>query len=260
MIEALLHIVLWTLVVLVALVLFVLLLMALPIKYSVNASNDGNTMVVARVSWLLKIVRFTYELRDGREKSTFHVLFFRVDRPPRWWRRVKRWARRMLQGRDKPKKKPLSASPKPKSPPPAPPRTPPPSPKSDESFLDKLSDVYSSLTDERGKIIIKHAVALLGDLIKVLRPKRFDVSGVIGTGCPFNTAMVLGTYESIAGMFDIRKNVRFAGDFNTDDPLFRYNADVRGKANILRMVTLIVRFALHEPVREWLLTLWTDDF
>ncbi|MCL1878571.1 MAG: hypothetical protein FWF80_06910 [Defluviitaleaceae bacterium] len=262
MIEILLYIFVTMVCVFLALALLVFGILIAPIKYSLNASKNGKTEVVARVSWLLKIARYTYELRDGMEKSEFYVLFFRLDKPPRWWRRIKRRAHRMLQGNSKgnPKENPKGNS---KTTHEAKKKTPvkksAPPPKTDETLFDQLLEAYSGLTDGQGKIIMKHAVSLIGSLLKILKPRCFDVSGVIGTGCPFNTAMVLGLYESLAGMFDIRKNVRFAGDFNCDDFFIKYNADVRGKASILRITYPIVRFALHRSVREWLLKLWKDD-
>ncbi|MCL2357721.1 MAG: hypothetical protein FWC70_11340 [Defluviitaleaceae bacterium] len=216
--------------------LIMLAISMIPVRYSVKASNADGTAITLRVSWLLRFLQYTYEVRDGKHFADFRILFFHI-RPAS--AKTPRKKRRKRSNRVPPERK--KTAPKPSEP--------------ETSFVDKLLGAHSFLTDEKGKIIIKHGVSMLKGLWRRVRPRYFDASGVIGLGCPFNTAMVLGAYESLAGMFDIRKNVRFAGDFNADDAFIRYTAELRGRIIAPGMMIPLVRFALRKPVRNLLITL-----
>lgn len=248
-----LWVIFWIFAVLLALVLLVVVILLLPIRYRVNAANNGDEMLAARASWLFKIVRFNYEFIDGKEKWSLYVLFFKIYPKKRKKKRKKIAApKRVDESHSATQSEPEKKS----APPPAPKEKKPPEEK--KSLSDRIIEILTVLTDERGKIIIKQVVALLRKEWKILRPKYFDVSGTVGLGCPFNTAMVLGLYESVAGMLDIRRNVRFAGDFNADDTFLHYKAELRGNICMLRAAIPVIRFAMREPVKSWLIKLWSE--
>ncbi|MCL2225353.1 MAG: hypothetical protein FWB96_10355 [Defluviitaleaceae bacterium] len=221
---------LWILIVAAALVLLVLLLSAVPIKYSATAKVDNGTDVSVRVSWLFRLVRFVYENRGGVEKMDFRILFFKInldeEKPP--------------QPSEK-KAAPQNSSPDKKT------HEIPPEKK--ENVYETISNSFHVLTESKVKQIIKPVKVAIKKILKLLLPKYIDISGVMGLPCPFETGLLVGAYETVAGMFRLRDKVRFAGDFNTDVLVFRVNADIRGRFSVFQIAIPIIGLVLHKPVR-----------
>jgi hypothetical protein len=132
-------------------------------------------------------------------------------------------------------------------------------PEKKESFFKKMSNTREVLTESQGKIIIKHALTMLKKIFVVLRPKFFEISGVIGFSCPFNTAMFFGAYETLAGMFRFKNNIRLVGDFNSDDTVIRLNADIRGRVSGLRLTLPVIWFITRKPVFSLIKKMWRKD-
>jgi hypothetical protein len=213
-------IILWILAAIFAVILAIIFV---PIKYIVVADVAEKTNVYVRVSWFFRAVRFIYENNDGIEKSEFRVFFFRI-------------GKRKKKPRPQKKSSSKTISPAPQ--------------KIEEKFTkESPSKFLHVLTDSNVKTIIKPIMATAKKILRLMMPKYLDISGTVGLPCPFETGLLFGTYETLAGIFGIRNKVRFAGEFNTDVFVFNMKAKVRGKASVLRMAVPVIGLVMQKPVR-----------
>jgi hypothetical protein len=127
--------------------------------------------------------------------------------------------------------------------------------KKKESVFKTLADAYELLTDGQVKTIIKPILATFIKLIKIILPKHLYVRGVIGFTCPASTGMFFGAYSIVAEAFNLQKSVCLAGDFNTNETVFRINAKARGSVSALRIAFPIARLLLIKPVRVFILNM-----
>jgi len=105
------------------------------------------------------------------------------------------------------------------------------------------------LTYPHRKTIINLGVSALKKLLKVAKPKKFEISGVVGFDDPSHTGLFIGAYEAIAGALMVRQNVRLAGDFSAEGIVFKIDAFAKGRANMARLAWPVLWFALQKPVR-----------
>ncbi|MCL2577522.1 MAG: hypothetical protein FWE27_05670 [Defluviitaleaceae bacterium] len=227
-------IILWILLGLIAalltLILFVILLSAVPIKYKATAEINESTNISVRVSWFFWLVRFVYENHGGIEKTDFRILFFKIG----------------ARKKKNPVRSPEKTAEKISSPEKIPEKKPPPK---KESVYKSFANLRDVLTESKVKTIIKPLAEVVKKIFKLLYPKHINVSGVMGLPCPFETGLIFGVYETVAGFLNIRDKVRFAGDFNTDVFVFRANAEVRGRVSVFRIAFPVIGLVLKKPVR-----------
>lgn len=220
-----LWIILWILAAILGLILLIVALSAVPVKYVVNAKQAGKTEFSVRASWLFRFLRVEYSNFGQEEKFFVKILFFNVyslkkkQKPPRPDRKK---VRKKARKKTAPEKK-------------------------EPEVLAKAQDV---LTYGQLKTIIKLALGTAKKIAKRLRPKKFEVTGIIGFSCPYQTGMFFAAYETVAGIFPLRKNIDLTGEFNTDETVIRLDADIRGKINIFRITVPVVALLLKKPVRN----------
>lgn len=212
-----------------ALVFLVILLSAVPVKYSAKVCRDESTELFVRASWFFRLVRFVYENRGGAERMDFRVLFFKIGV------KKKKPSRKVAKAVEK---KPQAEKPL---------ERPPPQKK--EGFTKRLENARNVLTDLQLKSIIKPVLATMRKIVRRLLPKYIDVSGVVGLPCPFETGLLFGVYETVAGVFRFRDKVRLSGDFDTDVMVLRVNAEVRGRFSALSLALPVIQLILKKPVR-----------
>jgi len=242
--------------VLLALVLLVFLLSAVPIKYTVNASNNGEMVFSFRASYFFKFVRVLYEYRSGVLKTDFRILFFKIGEKKKKRRKQKSFSSSKEITANEPSVTDKSPSTDKSSSKKSSGKKPP---EKKESLYERLIKVYAVLTDGQVKTIMKLVFATIKKICKVLRPKSIDISGVVGFSCPYTTGVFLGAYEAIAGMFLLRDKIRLAGDFNADETVIRINAQVRGKISIFRMMLPIIWLATRKPIFALIIKLWRKE-
>ena len=213
----------WILLGIVALLLLIVLiaviLASLPIRYEVKVVVDDETTAAVHVSYCFRLIYLIYEYRKNAEKMTLRIVGFRK----------KLALNKPESSRKKSSKK---------------------NDKKDESeFGGILSTIQSVLTYPHRKIIIDLCISALKKMSKHLKPKKIDISGVIGFEDPAHTGWLLGMYEALAGILKIRQNVRLSGDFNVLSTVVKLDVSVKGSVNIARLSWPIVWLAVQKPIR-----------
>jgi hypothetical protein len=105
----------------------------------------------------------------------------------------------------------------------------------------------SLLTYPNLKIIMGLFYRCLKKYAKILLPKRFNLQGVVGTGDPYYTGLLLGAYEAVAGCFRFRQRVRLTGDFY--NRVCNIDLNVSGHISIAAALWPMLWLYLHKPVR-----------
>lgn len=196
-------------------------LLAVPVKYSVDSEN---TNVTVRVTYLLRLVRCTFEYREGTAKTDLRVLFFEIGKKKS---KKKQKKQPVMKGDyKKPEKEP---------------------PKIKQVLPKKPA---KSLTYAQGKTIIKLVVPVIKKILRRIKPKYIDISGTIGFPCPADTGLFFAAYESVAGIMGLRNKIRLAGEFNTDITIVKISAKIRGKINMLRITLPMLGLLLKKPIRK----------
>ena len=248
--------ILWVLLGLIALVVFVVLLiiilLAIPIRYEVRATTgeDNGNVVFVRISYLLRLVRMVYEYQDGAGQRKVKILWFtlgkkKADLKPR---------------KDKPdsndkhetktripflhtNKTTKSVEPEEETPP----------VKWHQSLKNKYINIKNSINDvltyPNRKIIIDLALSATKKLFKILRPKRFRVTGTVGFADPSTTGIFVGVCEMVVMHFDIGKYVRLGGDFDSSKTEAHLKINAKGSISLGRIVLLSIGLLLKKPVR-----------
>ena len=222
----------------VAIMLLIIILLAIPIRYDVRATTGedaGNTAFV-KVSYLLRLVRMVYEYRDGVGKFKVKVLFFTLGK-----KRKKGGTVGVVSVR---------------------PNISPRSGDSKTSGLlrfarndelppkkDFFKTINTVLTYPNRKIIIDLMLQTAKKMLKILKPKRFLVTGTVGFSDPSTTGLFVGACEAAVEYFDIRKNVQLGGNFDTSKTEARLKINVKGSVSIARMALPIIRLWLKKPIR-----------
>jgi len=206
-------------------VFFILLLLVavVPIRYSLNANESDFCL---RITWLFSFFRL---VSTGVEKSKFYVLFFPfsvdLSKPPAKAKQLKKHVKKRVE-------------------------------KHVEKRVEKIKNksvTRDVLTDTNLKRIIKPLFQAFVKILKILRPKKFRVSGVVGFPCPYETGVLFAIYEPLVSCLGIRDNLALTGDFNTDVFVFRINAKIQGSLKIWQLLTPLVTLALNKDVRKMFL-------
>jgi len=221
MIWAVLWVLMWILVGLFALFLLFLVLTIIPIKYEATVAVGDGTHALVRVSYLFRLIVFVYEYSGNTDEMYVRIAGFR---------------------------KGLNFD----------------TPKKDESKLPRekvdakgaklnlgeiIKDIGQALTSAHVKTTIRLGTTALKKMLKVLIPKKLDVSGVVGFADPAHTGWFIGFYEAVVGLFNIRQQVRFAGDFEASATVVRVDAFVQGSVSVARLAWPLIWLVLHRPVR-----------
>ena len=213
----------WILLGIVALLLSIVLIAALlaiiPVRYDAKVAVGDETTAIVRVSYFFRLIYFVYEYRKDVRKTTLRIVGFR-----------KKLAIDKSEPSTKKNKKKVY--------------------KQDESESDGIIDtIQSVLTYPHRKIIMDLCISALKKMSKHLKPKKIDISGVIGFEDPAHTGWLLGAYEALAGIFKIRQNVRLYGDFNVSSTVVKLDVFVKGSISIASVSWPFVWLAVQKPIR-----------
>ncbi|MCL2840001.1 MAG: hypothetical protein FWE05_04430 [Defluviitaleaceae bacterium] len=244
-----LQIIMWILVgiigLILILVLLVLFLCAMPIRYKVNGNIGGSADVSAKVSYLLRLVTFSYEYHDGKGISILRIAGIR-------WRKKKKKPK--LKKKEVLKQEVSQVS--------NPKRKPEPSnsnikpdikEEKPEGILQKIKNIINKiktvLTYPQGKTIIKLVYVALRKLGKLIWPKYLRISGEVGFADPSQTGLFVGAYEGIAGALGLRHAICLTGDFTAESTVVCLDIAARGSTSILRLSIPIIWLLLKKPIR-----------
>jgi hypothetical protein len=104
------------------------------------------------------------------------------------------------------------------------------------------------LTSPNLKIMIGLFMQWLVKFAKTLMPKKIKVNGIIGTGDPYYTGLLLGFYEAVAGCLRIRENVCLTADFN--QPVLSVSLAASGHMSFAELIWPTLWICLQKPMRK----------
>ena len=246
-----LKIVLWIFAVLVALVFIIVLLTAVPIKYNIVCCTGNKNYLLVKTSYFFKFIRVIYKYCNGKGKTDIYVTFFKVRGRKKRKEKIDCEEKEPIEKIISEKiaaveKKTENKSQKKSS-------------TKKESFIKRFTNFRAALTEMQVKTIIKHIFTAMKKILRGLRPKYFEISGVVGFSDPFKTGMILGAYEAVAGMFRLREKIRITGNFNAEKIDIRLKAELRGKVNIFRMTIPIIWLITRKPVFALIKKMWRKE-
>ena len=241
-----------------------LLLLSIPIRYKINVkTGPAGPAAHIKAGYLLKLVRGEYVYEKGKGEMKAYVGWFRLNKKAapkdsKTWRMVEAFMEKHVT----PDGTEITAVEEMKAVAEEPKKTQDPEthqPKKSAKLADKLKggtgfkdlrrmkDTVISYPNR--KVITGLVFKAVKKALKALKPKHFDISGTIGFADPSKTGFLLGLYETLAGLFKIRKHLRLGGNFDTDATVFDLQGDVRGSISILGMTLPILGLWLKKPIR-----------
>ncbi|MCL2388167.1 MAG: hypothetical protein FWC89_11570 [Defluviitaleaceae bacterium] len=237
----------------VALILFVLTLLLImsiiPVRYAAKGIIDtcGDNRVSLHVNYLFRLVRIMAVYRDGFAKVGVRVGFVSV---PVFDSRKsdpfksssaavarKRLSASLTSERSKKIKQKMTKK----------------TIKKEGKFFKNFTNYYAVLTDAQGITIIKLALATIKKVFNVLRPKKADISGVVGFADPSSTGLFIGAYEALVAMFGFGETIRLAGKFDADTTVVQLKGNMSGRFTFFRLGIPLLWFASRKPIRTMIL-------
>ena len=232
----------WILIIMVGLllglILLLFILLALPIRYEVRATNINELYTLVRIRYLFGLIRYIYELKDGIESSCLMIAWKDVSIShssilktlEKSQESLAESQSRSIVGRFISHEKDDESSP--------------------DGFIKTVKNTKELLTSRRGKTIMSLCMDACKNLWKILRPYKFELTGVVGLGDPGSTGVFFGLYSMFVSFFKTGKAVNLAADFQSDDVKVEFNLVVRGMVSVIRVAVLLIRLVIKKPMRE----------
>jgi len=250
-----------------ALVLLLTIVLCLGrIRYHVDANlADGKTAYI-EVSYLMRLVHFVLVYRDGKLDNSMRIAWMRLgeDKP----NKKRRKAKNAGTTNDTPGEKNIAtntiASDTGKSDyinkdndhvykatkdsePTQDNNANPELEKEKKDRLKPLKQAKAVLTYPDRKIIMGLCFKCLQKFIRALKPKRLDISGVIGFDDPCTTGWAMGAYEAAAGVMQLRHKVRLVGNYC--EKALDLIIQVEGRTRVWGLLWPFIWLYLHKPIR-----------
>jgi len=240
-----------------ALVLLILTILCLGrIRYRIDASISEDKTADIDISYLMQLVRFVLEYRDGKLSRRLQIAGFRIgESKPRKKdkkRKAKTKAASTKAANTKTaqvkKDSAVKSEPLPNKSPSAP--KPEKEEKEEKDRLKLPKKVKAVLTDPNRKFIINLCLRCLRKFFKALKPRHLDISGIIGFDDPCTTGWAMGTYEAAVGVIGIRENVRLLGNYY--EKALELNLQAEGRTRLWGLIWPFIWLYLHKKFRVFL--------
>ena len=223
------------------LILLVVVLLAIPVRYKVDAvtgvGGDGQHKAVVGVSYLFGLVRLAYNYLDGEGKVTPRLFGIPLK---------SRTAHSTHDIKKAPKKdKPPKAASKEKKP-----SKKKPKPSLKQKYVKLKSNTNMVLTYPNRKAIIGHFLSMLKKQWKILKPKRINISGIVGFTDPSHTGFFFAAYGVVAEFLDIRRYIQLSGNFDTPHTVVQLQIHAKGSIRLGRMIIPIIGLLLKKEIRK----------
>lgn len=223
------------------LVLLAILFIAIPVCYKIDANTgrgDQNTVHV-RATYLFGLVRITYEYLNGEGATKVRIFGIPLRKKKQKQANLKTPNKRKLAKESKKAKKAV----KPKMP-----------NKPKRSIIERLKGIKDNismvLTYPNRKIIIDLVKKMLKKQWKVLKPKRFNISGEVGFADPSQTGFLFAAYGVVLEFLDIRKHIQLSGNFDTPNTVLILDIYVKGSVSAIQVVLPILNLVRKKPMRK----------
>ncbi|MCL2398093.1 MAG: hypothetical protein FWC93_08525 [Defluviitaleaceae bacterium] len=95
--------------------------------------------------------------------------------------------------------------------------------------------------------IITLTLQALKKFFRALKPKRFQIHGVIGTDDPATTAYVMGAYEAAMGILQLHQHIKLYGNYH--EKALELDIQAKGRARLGRLLWPFLWLYLKKPVR-----------
>jgi len=224
-------------------VLLAAIFMAIPVRYNVNVNTgrDGQNIAHVRATYLFGLVCMTYEYLNGEGATKIRILSIPLGKkkqPPSDSKIKSPNKRKLAKEAKKAKKSEKTAKPG----------------KPERSIIKKLKgikdNVTAVLTYPNRKTIIDLVKKMLKKQWKVLKPKKMNISGVVGFADPSQTGFFFAAYGVVAEFLNIRKHIQLSGNFDTPSTVVMLDIYVQGRISALRMVLPILNLVRKKPIRK----------
>jgi hypothetical protein len=210
-----------------------LALVFMPIVYKTRAQLDGEA--TAKVWAAYFICYFAYEYTQGRSLYTLRLAGIKINLAKKAKHATQTKAKKPTEDAEKQAANPKDTKDVKKS-----------NAKSGKKSGEK--SIISLLTSPNLKTMISLAFKCLKKYKRVLTPWRISAEGVVGTGDPYTTGLLLGAYEAGAGMLRLRDRVRFAGDF--EQAVFKADVNAYGYFTLAGLVRPLIWLLWQKPIRD----------
>ncbi|MCL2187517.1 MAG: hypothetical protein FWC16_06750 [Defluviitaleaceae bacterium] len=227
------------------LILLFLLVMFAPLRYAVVARVGGETTVRAKARYLF--ISFRYLLQKGESKTQIRIFGFPIktkaptkepEKKTTFEEIIQEKADEIIPADEEPKDTPKDVPP----------------PKPEEK---KPSKLRSILTYPQLKTIISLVYQCLKKTLRILLPKKLNISGTVGFDDPAATGMFFGAYAGIASALRLREKVRLTADFAEAGVRLKISAG--GSISIARLTLPVLWLACKKPFRAFIRFLLKKD-
>jgi len=111
-----------------------------------------------------------------------------------------------------------------------------------------INRIKAALTYPDRKIIMSLTMQSLQKLCRALKPRIFDISGIIGFDDPATTGWFMGAYEAITSLFGIRPHIKLWGSYH--EKALDLDIEIEGRASLGRLVWPFFWLYLKRPIRK----------
>jgi len=233
----------WILLIILGLLLLIIVLtfvlLVAPIRYEVKASIGERATAKVKVSYFFRLIYFVYEYNDNMGTPTLRILGFRKktdfigskplnDNASK--NKIKQKTKKYPNKKEENETEAHENTEK-------------------FGFGQIIDSIRIVLTYPHRKTIMDLSFRALKKTGKVLKPKKLNISGIIGFEDPASTGFFMGAYECLVGMFKVRECIRLSGDFNALSTVVRLEIFVKGSVSGLRLTWPLLWLAWQKPIR-----------
>jgi len=224
-------------------VLLVAIFMAIPVRYKVDASTGrgDKNIVHARATYLFGLVRITYEYLNG--EGTTKIRIFGI--PIRKKKQQSADSKVMTPNKRKLAKELKKAKKVAKLKEPSKPK---------RTIVERLKGIKDDIsrvwTYPNRNTIIDLIKKMLKKLWKILKPKKFNISGEVGFADPSQTGFLFAAYGVVAEFLNIRNNIQLSGNFDTPNTVVILDIYVKGSVSAIRILLPILNLVRKKPIRK----------
>lgn len=254
------RVILWILFVVICIFTLLVILLAIPIRYNVRAGtvSGGEKTALAKVNYFFWLVRAVYVYENSEGKFKAYIGWYQLGSRKKKAKKVEEQAAVTESAA------PSAEQVDEKEPEPQAKQTPEPKPKGRfKSIKEKYAKIKGNINMVREypnrKVITELVLGTTKKLFKILKPKHFDIYGTIGFADPAKTGMLIGLYEALAELLNIRQNVRLYGNFDTPNMALDLQVTAKGSISIARMSLPIIILLIKKPIRTLIKDLLREE-
>ena len=213
-----------------AFVLLICVLLFTPVKYAAEVKLGGQKKIHLRISWLLRLIYINYFSCGDDNETILRVAGIKINKKSK--------PEKILPS--VPVENEIPAAEKPPQIKKTKPKRKKTGGRSGLSFLKAL------LTYNDAKTIIGLTFDLIKRLFRNLKPDIFFTDLLFGFDDPADTGMLLGLYETAAGIYPIKRNFVLRGDFERS--ALSMDLKIRGGASAGSFLGPVIWFCTRKPV------------